>query len=187
MDNINNQIELYFDRGLYSHYCTFNLKNQFILHGNIYAHGQIEKLDGYIWIYSTKNKFVLNSRIKDYFTENKQNKDAEDVKDGKWIWTCETLYKIPKDLKLINISKNSKVYLLLNNFIYEWSIFTGRIIEGIFLNEGEKGNDEVNKIDKIVYLGKNIRWHIIIDYMLFIFNSLTLKTLKFRAMNILFF
>ena len=84
MNNIDNpKVELYFNRGLYSYYCTFNLKKEFILCGNIYDKDAIKKdiyddkkIDRYVWIYSTQ-------------TENNK-------------WMCKGIYKIPKDFELIS-------------------------------------------------------------------------------------
>src|ERR1044072_8423814 len=99
MVNIDYQIELYFDRGLYPHYCTFNSSNQFILYGNIFKHDKIEKLDGYIWIYSTSDenkKSYFVEQINDY-----SSKSESELMVTKIIWSCKKLHKIPKNFELI--------------------------------------------------------------------------------------
>ena len=114
MRDTNKKIDVYFNRGLYSNYCTFNLSNQFILHGSIYSYNDYDDYCNYcIWIYSTQTKNM--------------------------IWTYEKENQISKDFKLIGISKDKdKFYLLSNNSIYEWNVHTGRFIGGIFLNEMDK-------------------------------------------------
>ena len=128
MNDTNQKIELYFSNGLDFNYCTFNLRNQFILYGHVYKHVYkhgIEKLDGYIWIYNTKD------------TEN-----VLATKNEKLIWKCENIYEIPKKFELVSISKDDKLYLLSDNSIYEWHIVSGRIVGSIFANE----EHTVNKI-----------------------------------------
>jgi hypothetical protein len=49
-----------------------------------------------------------------YSTQTKNNK-----------WTCKRMYEIPKDFKLISVSKYNKLYLLSSiNRIYEWNLLT---------------------------------------------------------------
>src|SRR3954451_18146950 len=126
MDNLNEQIELYFNRGLYPYYCTFNLKNEFILCGKVYDKDEISKnninmndknIDRYIWTYSTQ---TVNNK-----------------------WMCKGIYKIPRGFELISITKDDKLYLLSNNSIYQWNILTGNTIRSLFVNENVKeGNEE---------------------------------------------
>lgn len=108
----------------YQNYCTFDLKNRFILNGNIYKKDKIEKRSRFIWIYST------------------QTKD-----ENKWIWTCENLHDISENFENIELFGTLKdnFYLLSNNSIYEFSITnykllnTGKtkikVIESIFIND----------------------------------------------------
>ena len=121
MNNTDQKIELYFNKGLYSYYCTFNLNDEFVLYGNVYEYGNVKKLDSYIWIYSTKNEFMNST----------QTVNNECVK-----WMCKGIYKIPEDYKLNELisEKYDKFYLLSNNFIYEWNI-TDKSIRSIFVNE----------------------------------------------------
>src|SRR5438105_1666821 len=90
MDNIKEQIEPYFNKGLYPYDCAFKA-GKFILCSNIYDDDTIKRNindkenDHYIWIYSTSG-------------EGAKGKKCE-------RWTCENLYKIPRDFEVINISK----------------------------------------------------------------------------------
>ncbi|RIA95733.1 hypothetical protein C1645_816322 [Glomus cerebriforme] len=82
-------------------YCTFNLKNEYILHSGV------------------SDKF--NERINIIFVYSTQ------TKNNKWI--CKRTYKIPKGFELISISKYDKLYLLFsNNYIYEWDLLTEKSI-----------------------------------------------------------
>uniref|UniRef100_U9U019 Uncharacterized protein n=1 Tax=Rhizophagus irregularis (strain DAOM 181602 / DAOM 197198 / MUCL 43194) TaxID=747089 RepID=U9U019_RHIID len=82
------------------HYCTFNLKGEFIFCNDVKNRHRIyHKI---IWIYSTQTK---------------NNK-----------WECKGIYKIPKDFELISISKYDKLYLFSNNNIYEWNILTEKSV-----------------------------------------------------------
>ena len=118
MNNVNRPIELYFNRGLYPYDCTFNLKNDFILCGNVYDKNGMKNInknnDHYIWTYSTQTE----------------------------IWMCKGIYKIPRDFELISISKYDKLYLLSNNYLYEWNILTENTIRGILVNEEENEKTE---------------------------------------------
>ncbi|RGB32851.1 hypothetical protein C1646_743692 [Rhizophagus diaphanus] len=49
-------------------------------------------------------------------------------------WKCKKIYEIPKDFKLISISKCNKLYLFSNNSIYEWDLITKKEIK-IFIDE----------------------------------------------------
>ncbi|RGB28675.1 hypothetical protein C1646_673049 [Rhizophagus diaphanus] len=91
-------------------YCTFNLKGEFILLGHIFFHSV---LGGHniIWIYSTQTK---------------NNK-----------WESKRFYRIPEDYGLISISKYDNVYLVLNDYIYEWNINTEKGVK-IFGNIKDK-------------------------------------------------
>src|SRR4051794_33976798 len=127
MQDTNKEIEVYFNRDFYSNYCAFNLDNKFILYGNIYEDG-IEKPDGYIWIYNTKNESAKQSK--------------------KCIWECEKIHEIPQKYELVSISKDDKMYLLSDNSIYERNTVSGSMVGNIFVNVGQK----VNKFVKIICL-----------------------------------
>ena len=64
----------------------------------------------------------------------------------KWIWNCKNIHKIPKAFEIVSISKDNKLYLLSDNSIYEWSIFTGGLVGSIFLNEKERVNMNLLKL-----------------------------------------
>jgi hypothetical protein len=118
MNNKDIRIALYFNRKVNSNYCTFNLKNEFILYSKGYVHYTFgdHKI---IWIYSTQTK------------------------NNKWI--CKRFYEIPKDFELISVSaKYDKVYLSSNDYIYEWDINTEKSIK-IFGNN-KKENKVINII-----------------------------------------
>src|SRR3954451_10683207 len=110
--NNNQQIEPYFDEGLEPHYCTFNLKNEFILFG------VDKKLEGYIWIYSTQ-------------TEN-----------NKWtykrIYRLPREFEflsISKYDKIYMFSQRRSAHDIYD--IYEWDILTEKSIR-IFVNEDKE-------------------------------------------------
>ncbi|CAB4435065.1 unnamed protein product [Rhizophagus irregularis] len=132
MDNKDKKIALSFDRKVYPYYCTFNLKGEFILYGEV---SFVEKRK-IIWIYSTQTK---------------NNK-----------WECKRFYEIPKDYEIISISKYDKVYLfsnVSNDYICEWNINTEKsvkifdnntiIIRNIGIFSNEKFNI-LNVCDKII-------------------------------------
>ena len=102
MDNKNQEINLEFV--CYDYYCcTFNLKGEFILYSRIIN----DYFHKFVWIYSTQTK---------------NNK-----------WNCKKMYKISdyksnKTFEVICISKYDKVYLLSNDYIYEWDILTEKSI-----------------------------------------------------------
>jgi hypothetical protein len=124
MNNKDIRIALYFNSMVNSKYCTFNLKNEFILYSDIYIH-RASGVHNIIWIYSTQTK------------------------DNKWI--CKRFYKIPKEFKVISISKYDKVYLSSNDYIYEWDINTEKSVK-IFDNN--KASEE-NKVINIIKLFSN--------------------------------
>ena len=43
------------------------------------------------------------------------------IQDGKS--KCQNIYKIPIEAEVISISKDDKIWLRLNNDIYEWNIY----------------------------------------------------------------
>ncbi|PKC58937.1 hypothetical protein RhiirA1_427327, partial [Rhizophagus irregularis] len=83
-------------------YCTFNLKGEFILYSEFYFNNTFGK-HKIIWIYSTQTK---------------NNK-----------WECKKFYRIPEDYELISISKYDNVYLVSNDYIYEWNINTEKSVK----------------------------------------------------------
>ncbi|UZO06889.1 uncharacterized protein OCT59_027194 [Rhizophagus irregularis] len=118
-------------RRYYLYYCTFNLKGEFILYGEVYAVSGKHKI---IYIYSTQTK---------------NNK-----------WEYKRFYEIPEDYELISISKYDKVYLFSNNHIYEWNINTERVVK-IFGNNKDKNKFETKNIgifsndEKFIFLNIN--------------------------------
>jgi hypothetical protein len=116
MNNENKKITLSFDEKVSAEYCTFNLKGEFILYSVV----DTNKKRKIIWIYSTQTK---------------NNK-----------WECKRFYKILEDYELISISKYDRVYLSLNDCIYEWNINTERGVK-IFCN-----NEDKNKVINIIKL-----------------------------------
>src|SRR3954451_3725510 len=140
MDNLNEQIELYFNRGLYPYYCTFNLKNEFILCGKVYDKDEISKnninmndknIDRYIWTYSTQ---TVNNK-----------------------WMCKGIYKIPRGFELISISKYDKLYLLSDNYIHEWNILNRNMTRIIYANEGIEKREGNKEKEKKVEKGKQMK------------------------------
>ena len=123
MNNKDKKIALSFDKGVRPYYSTFNLKGEFILHSQVYNTNAREN-HKIIWIYSTQTK---------------NNK-----------WECKRFYRLPKDYRLISISKYDKVYLYnlhsndSNDYIYEWNINTERGVK-IFGNNKDK-----NKVINII-------------------------------------
>jgi hypothetical protein len=61
-----------------------------------------------------------------YSTQTKNNK-----------WKCKKFYEIPRDVKLISISKYDKLFLYSNNSIYECNILTEKSTR-LFYNEDIK-------------------------------------------------
>jgi hypothetical protein len=104
---------------IYADSCTFNLKGEFILYSMFGPHSDLKR-HKIIWIYSTQTK---------------NNK-----------WECERFYRIPEDYELISISKYGNVYLLSNDYIYEWNINTEKSVK-IFGNNKDK-----NKVINIIKL-----------------------------------
>ncbi|EXX71950.1 hypothetical protein RirG_073900 [Rhizophagus irregularis DAOM 197198w] len=122
MNNKDKKIALSFNK-YGANYCTFNLKGEFILYSSVYP-GNCFDIQEIIWIYSTQTK---------------NNK-----------WECKRFYRIPKDYELISISKYDKVYLVSNDYIYEWNINTERSVK-IFGNNKDKNKFISLKInDKII-------------------------------------
>ncbi|CAB4442389.1 unnamed protein product [Rhizophagus irregularis] len=120
------------DHHIKDFYCTFNLKGEFILYSEFCVH----TIFGYhkiIWIYSTQTK---------------NNK-----------WECKRFYRIPEDYELISISEYDKVYLVSNDYIYEWNINTERVVK-IFGNNKDKNKFETKNIgifsnEKFIFLKIN--------------------------------
>ncbi|PKY29472.1 hypothetical protein RhiirB3_391843 [Rhizophagus irregularis] len=85
--------------------------------------------DYYYFTFNLKGELILygdcceKKIIYFYSTQNKNNK-----------WKCKKIYEIPKDFKLISISKCNKLYLFSNNSIYEWDLITEKEIK-IFIDE----------------------------------------------------
>ena len=88
--------------------------------------------------FNLKGEFILydlDGTIRIYSTQTKNNK-----------WECKRFYRIPEDYELISISKYDKVYLVSNDYIYEWNINTERGVK-IFGNNKDK-----NKVINIIKL-----------------------------------
>ncbi|PKK59825.1 hypothetical protein RhiirC2_719550 [Rhizophagus irregularis] len=85
--------------------------------------------DYYYFTFNLKGELILygdcceKKIIYFYSTQNKNNK-----------WKCKKIYEIPKDFKLISISKCNKLYLFSNNSIYEWDLITEKERK-IFIDE----------------------------------------------------
>ncbi|PKC02120.1 hypothetical protein RhiirA5_425702, partial [Rhizophagus irregularis] len=94
-------------------YCTFNLNGEFILYSEFYFNNTFGK-HKIIWIYSTQTK---------------NNK-----------WECKKFYRIPEDYELISISKYDNVYLVSNDYIYEWNINTEKSVK---ISDKHKDKDEI--------------------------------------------
>ena len=106
--NNNQKIELKYEICYDLFYCSFNLKGEFILCGNVRIHGTFGD-HTIIWIYSTQ-------------TRNNE-------------WTLKRFYEVPWDDELISISKYDKVYLSSNYYIYEWDILTEKSVKIFDNNE----------------------------------------------------
>ncbi|RGB28185.1 hypothetical protein C1646_768131 [Rhizophagus diaphanus] len=92
------------------HYCTFNLKDEFILCSD----ANIANISG---------DFLRQKIIWIYSTQTKNNK-----------WECKKIYKLPNNFELISMSKYDQVYLFSNSYIYLWNISTEKSIK-IFINK----------------------------------------------------
>ncbi|PKB99495.1 hypothetical protein RhiirA5_429594 [Rhizophagus irregularis] len=101
-----------------AYYCTFNLKGEFILCSFYCFHSDLGFHD-IIWIYSTQTK---------------NNK-----------WECKRFYRIPEGYELIRISKYDNVYLVSNDYIYEWNINTEKSVK-LFGNNKDKNKFETKII-----------------------------------------
>ncbi|PKK64414.1 hypothetical protein RhiirC2_716292 [Rhizophagus irregularis] len=112
------------------YYCNFNLKGEFILYSSFNPSLDDRKT---IWIYSTHTK---------------NNK-----------WECKRFYVTPVDYELISISKYDKVYLVSNDYIYEWDINTEKTVK-IFSNNEDKNKLKTKNIgifsnEKFIFLKIN--------------------------------
>jgi hypothetical protein len=105
--------------------CTFNLKGEFILYSVV---------DPFRWL----DYFGQHKIIWIYSTQTKNNK-----------WECKRFYKIPEDYELISISKYDNVYLVSNDYIYEWNINTEKRVK-IFGNGNNKDKNKVINIIKLI-------------------------------------
>ncbi|PKC56903.1 hypothetical protein RhiirA1_499460 [Rhizophagus irregularis] len=111
MNNNNEKIALNLDTEVakpIDYYCNFNLKGEFILYSSFDLGPGNRKT---IWIYSTQTK---------------NNK-----------WECKRFYETPQNYELISISKYDKVYLVSDDYIYEWDINTEKSVK-IFGNNEDK-------------------------------------------------
>ncbi|POG69103.1 hypothetical protein GLOIN_2v1630743, partial [Rhizophagus irregularis DAOM 181602=DAOM 197198] len=101
MNNKDKKIALSFDIEIRPHYCTFNLKGEFILYSGVNSCFNEHEI---IWIYSTQTK---------------NNK-----------WECKRFYRIPiYRHNIISISKYDKIYVVSDDYIYEWNINTEKSVK----------------------------------------------------------
>jgi hypothetical protein len=81
--------------------------------------------------FNLKGELILLDKrnyINIYSTQIKNNK-----------WKCKRMYKIPRGFKLISMSKyDDKLYLLLNNSIYEWNLTTQKSIKILDIDDDYK-------------------------------------------------
>ncbi|PKY60008.1 hypothetical protein RhiirA4_483241, partial [Rhizophagus irregularis] len=132
-NNNNNKIALNLDTKIVNpidYYCNFNLKGEFILYSSFKFDRRNRKT---IWIYSTQTK---------------NNK-----------WECKRFYETPEVYELINISKYDKVYLVSDDYIYEWDINTEKTVK-IFSNNEDKNKLKTKDIgifsnEKFIFLKIN--------------------------------
>ncbi|UZO17316.1 uncharacterized protein OCT59_008674 [Rhizophagus irregularis] len=117
--NNNQKIKLKFTRLCKNyHYCTFNLKDEFIFCSDV--------------IIAADGDFLRQKIIWIYSTQTKNNK-----------WECKKIYKLPRNFELISISKYDQVYLFSKSYIYLWNISTEKSIK-IFINK-KTIEAEINK------------------------------------------
>ncbi|GET00431.1 hypothetical protein GLOIN_2v1537213 [Rhizophagus clarus] len=98
-------------------------------------------------IFNLKGEFVLydfnDGKIFIYTTQTENNK-----------WKCKKIYKIPRDSKVIGISKYDKLYLSSDNSIYEWDFITEKIIKmnnrnGMIYERSKFYSDRIYKLHQI--------------------------------------
>ncbi|UZO14353.1 uncharacterized protein OCT59_005813 [Rhizophagus irregularis] len=117
MNNKDKKIALSFDIEIRPHYCTFNLKGEFILYSGVNSCFNEHEI---IWIYSTQTK---------------NNK-----------WECKRFYRIPiYRHNIISISKYDKIYVVSDDYIYEWNINTEKSVK-IFDNNKDSNEIETDHI-----------------------------------------
>jgi hypothetical protein len=102
-------------------YCTFNLNDKFALYGHDYKN--INDKNTYEYGNNNPDRY-----IKIYSTKSKKNK-----------WNHERTYKISNKFCLISIDdEQKKLYLLSNNYIYEYNLTENMIRSIIYIHEGPK-------------------------------------------------
>ena|SRR5436190_21711320 len=100
-------------------YCTFNLNNEFILYCEAEDHDK---------------KDVNVQKYKSYFNSSDKKIISIYSMQTKNGWIRKWNYKISDDFELISISKYNKLYLLINNSIYEWNMLVEKSIR-LFINK----------------------------------------------------
>ncbi|GBB86178.1 hypothetical protein RclHR1_12620005 [Rhizophagus clarus] len=90
----NNKLNRDFDR---CSFCIFNMIGELVIYNQTLVNNTFN-IDHHIFIYSMKTK---------------NNK-----------WKCKKIYKIPRGLKVIRISKYNKLYLYSDNSIHEYNLIT---------------------------------------------------------------
>ncbi|RGB28686.1 hypothetical protein C1646_767546 [Rhizophagus diaphanus] len=107
-----------------------------------------------------KLAYIMNSICYVIDMNNKDKKIALDV-DINFLkqWIAIRFYRIPEDYELISISKYDNVYLLSNDYIYEWNINTEKRVK-IFDNNKDKNKFETKNVgifsnEKFIFLKIN--------------------------------
>jgi len=99
MNDPSQEITLYFKFDeMRIHCCNFNLKGQLILFCTVQTSIRYDRIN-IVCVYS--------------------------IQSQKFQTKCQKIYKIPKEAEVICISKYDKIWLRLNNKIYEWNLLTG--------------------------------------------------------------
>ncbi len=100
--NTSRELKLYFefDRINVKH-CNFNKNGELILFCTIRTNLRYDKIN-IVCVYSIiKNKLIRKSK-------------------------CQKIFKITEEAKLISITKHNKIWLRLNNNLYEWDLLTAQ-------------------------------------------------------------
>ena len=102
--NTSREIKLYFEFDWMDvQLCNFNMNGELILFCEIVSHARENDIN-LVCVYS----------IETTYNNLKQTKTTK----------CQKIYMIPKEAKLISITKYNKIWLFLNNILYEWDLLT---------------------------------------------------------------
>ena len=104
------------------HYCTFNLKGEFILYSKIN---------------NTTDEDVQRKRKLHFDSSDKKIVWIYSTKTNNNKWTCKKIYKVPENFELISVSKRDeqdKFYLFSNGYFYVWNMDTEKSTR-IFINK----------------------------------------------------